>query len=171
MPAGIEPGLYHVIFDTSGTPNISALALDDDRASSRGAPQHVLVGDSRSIMALNPRSQSANFSAQDSHGSRSPVPFPSEEDYNSCTETMVNALNQGMEISGNSILYVHRGEVFLALCNYQSSVQGAAGWEVNDFNSLMDRTYGKWKGAWWWRSGPNRTFWRDFVGTAICTNM
>ncbi|KAK4208383.1 hypothetical protein QBC37DRAFT_432080 [Rhypophila decipiens] len=84
---------------------------------------------------------------------------------------MRNELNNGRAVGGKSIYFVVRGVVFLALCNYNNGAERAAGWEVTEFNAIMDRSYGLWTRGWWFRSGPNRTFWRDFAGSNICTNI
>lgn len=167
VPTDIGDGAYSVTFDDAGTANITNLGeIDSGSGSGSDSTDNTDVVVGPADLPI-----SAKIRKRDSSGGGGGNLFPNHDEYNWCTNTMKNSLDSGKSVPGKSIYFVMRGSVFLALCNYKGSSQGGASWEVTNFNSLIDGAYGKWRRGWWHRSGPNKTFWRDFQGAAICTNL
>lgn len=161
IPTDQPDGAYIVTFDLSGTPNITK--LEDPITQRRRSLQPSLGSSPSAKFGTTP------LRKRDSMGGTGRT-FPNHADYNACTSAMKLYFDNGVTVAPHTIYYVSAGSAFLALCNYSPNRQGGYGWEVDNFNGLMDTYYGYWKTGWWHLDGPNKTFWRDLAGNDICTN-
>ncbi|KAK0746638.1 hypothetical protein B0T18DRAFT_489155 [Schizothecium vesticola] len=98
--------------------------------------------------------------------------FPNHNDYNICTNTWRNLLQNGGQLEGKTKYVIRNGVAELVGCNYNGDQWAPPPQTIDQFNGLMDAIYGAWNTGWVYSDPYRWTFWRDIYGAEnYCANM
>ncbi|KAK1828996.1 hypothetical protein QBC39DRAFT_384526 [Podospora conica] len=114
---------------------------------------------------------SEGLSKRDSNGGTGRV-FPNQGDYNACTNTWRAYLQGGGKVNGKTKHVVRNGIAEIVGCNYNNEQWAPPPQTVDQFNAVMDNSYGAWNTGWVYSDAYHWTFWRDLTGQVnYCSNI